>query len=159
MSDIGIEDFQNRQIVYTFDFKADAADSRLVILMHKNGNLSLMRLNNIRVTTTVSRDTKKIKYIFVGQELGGFTFKGGGKIYGCTDQNSYPCFKMDYTDGNLFTTQLNKYSYNIGKQYVTGVKKAGPLLFLSSIWIMVIKRQQKKQRELYKSNLLKRSNE
>jgi len=154
MGDVGLKDIFGEEIVYDFQLLEGAANSRLAVIMRPDGGLRLMKLNHIAVVAG-----KTTGAIFTGKRYGGFGFKGGGKKYGYTGPQALePYYKFDYVGPDLYVRQVHHLrSYNGSNSYTYSRKIFGPVLFMTSLWIFAIKRQQKKQRELFKSNLLNKS--
>jgi len=146
MENVGLTDIHGRKIVYEHSMSTRAASSHLIILMLPNGDFHLMKLN--RILPVVAHNEQN--FVFQGFNFGGFGFKGGGKKYGFRSHNSSrPYFQVDYHGADLYITQNHRLT--------SSIRKFGPEKFISGFWIFILKRQQKKQRKLFKSNLLKES--
>ncbi len=129
---VGQTDHFGRQILYIKKIISSSFYTpRLAIIIDTDGHLELMIMQD--VVEVVLKN--KPALIFRCYNAMGFSLKGGGKTYfGNGDTRSIVGYKMDYDPaGNMWLSIVN-----------AGDK---PMVFLSYLWIVIIKREIKRRRK------------
>ncbi len=127
---IGKKDISGREIIYTQQIELGSFTRPILcVLINKRDNLELMVIRDIR--GVVIKSCPGISYVFRGLPPIAFSLKGGGKIYfGNSGKDSIDRrYKMDYdNEGNMWV------------RYIHFKKVSDPVLFLSRLWIFIIRR-------------------
>ncbi len=134
---VGCVDYNDREILYVKKLKTPSFyGTRLAIVLTKRSQLEIMLLSDVVEVVTQGKPS----LIFQGR-VQNINLKAGGKKYfGNDETRTQTSYKMDYDpNGNLWVRTI---------QWKNQID--GPYLFMSKLWVTIIKRRQRLQKVEYK---------
>ncbi len=130
---VGMVDYSGREILYVKKLKTPSFyEDNIAIILDKTGQLEIMRLQRVEEIIAMRRPS----VVFQGKAQ-NISLRGGGRIYFTEQSSRQASYKMDYdSDGNLWVRTM---------QWRNQID--GPFLFMSKLWVTIIKRRRRKRRE------------